>query len=58
MSACSAETLEICAPLAQARARNRAGFIACIERGVASGELSAQTNVVALATVFESFCWG
>ena len=58
MSACSAETLEICAPLAQARARNRAGFIACIERGVASGELSAQTNVVALATVFESFLLG
>ena len=58
MSASSAEAIAICAPLAAARARNRAGFVACVERGIASGELLAQTSPVALATVFESFLLG
>ena len=56
MNASSAQT--ICAPLAETRARNRAGFIACVERAVASGELVAHTDPVALATVFESFLLG
>ena len=58
MSASSPQTLEICAPLAQARARNRAGFIACVERGINAAELSAHTDPVALATVFDSFLLG
>ena len=58
MSACSPQTLAICAPLAQARARNRAGFIACVERSISTGELSAQLDPIALATGFESFLLG
>ena len=58
MSACTPQTLAICAPLAQARARNRAGFIACVERGISAEELSVNTDPVALATVFESFLLG
>ncbi|MGO2486414.1 MAG: TetR/AcrR family transcriptional regulator [Pseudomonas taetrolens] len=58
LSACSPETVAICAPLAAARARNRAGFLACVERGMASSELTAQTDAAALATLFESFLLG
>ena len=58
MSACTPQTLAICAPLAEARARNRAGFIACVERGINTAELSEHTDPVALATVFESFLLG
>ena len=58
MSACSVETMAVCAPLAEARARNRAGFIACVKRAVASGELVPHTNPLALATVFDSFLLG
>ena len=58
MSASSAQAVAISAPLAEARARNRAGFIACVERAIREGELAAQTDPRALATVFESFLLG
>lgn len=44
--------------LATARARNRAGIVACIERGVALQELDPGTDVAALAGAFESFLLG
>jgi AcrR family transcriptional regulator len=46
------------AALAAARARNRAGIVACIERGLALQELDPATDVTALATAFESFLLG
>ncbi|UXL40269.1 MULTISPECIES: TetR/AcrR family transcriptional regulator [Pseudomonas] len=58
MSASSAQTLAICAPLVEARVRSRAAFIACVERGIAAGELSEQTDPTTLAAVFECFLLG
>ena len=58
MSAPTAEHAAVAAPLTASRARTRAGFVHCVERGMASGELSAQTDGVALAAVFDSFLSG
>ncbi|MCU1737985.1 MULTISPECIES: TetR/AcrR family transcriptional regulator [unclassified Pseudomonas] len=44
--------------LARSRAQTRAGMIFCVERGVESGELRLETNIRALATVFDSFLLG
>lgn len=46
------------AALAAARARNRAGIVACIERGMALQELDPATDVTALAGAFEGFLLG
>ena len=40
------------------RARTGAGLLACVERGIADGELRPDTDPRALATVFESFLLG
>ncbi|MBK5417314.1 TetR/AcrR family transcriptional regulator [Pseudomonas sp. TH31] len=58
MHTCSAQPTAVSAPLAEARARNRAGIIACIERGIAQGELQADTDTCALAAMFDSFLLG
>ncbi|WP_144640047.1 TetR/AcrR family transcriptional regulator [Bordetella genomosp. 13] len=58
MSAPSAEHAEVTAPLTRSRARTRAGITACVQRGVDSGELRPDTDVRALATVFDSFLLG
>ncbi|GAB3484055.1 TetR/AcrR family transcriptional regulator [Azotobacter salinestris] len=58
MSACSEESKIISQPLAKARALNRAGMVACIERAVASGELPSTVVPEALAAVFDSFLLG
>jgi AcrR family transcriptional regulator len=58
MSACSHESTTISQPLAEARALNRAGMVACIERAIASKELPATVVPDALATVFDSFLLG
>lgn len=58
LSACTDESKIISQPLAQARATNRAGIVACIERAVAAGELAATVAPDALATVFDSFLLG
>ncbi|MGK5071284.1 HTH-type transcriptional repressor ComR [compost metagenome] len=58
MSAPTAEHADVAAPLAQSRARTRAGFVRCVERGVASGELLAGTDSASLAAVFDSFLSG
>ncbi len=58
MSSCSDESRVISQPLSQARALNRAGMVACIERAMASQELPATIEPQALATVFDSFLLG
>lgn len=58
LSACTDESKIISQPLAQARASNRAGIMACIERAIAAGELPATVVPDALATVFDSFLLG
>lgn len=46
------------AGLTAARARNRAGILACVRRGIAQQELDPDTDVAALASVLESFLLG
>ncbi|OEZ51374.1 HTH-type transcriptional repressor ComR [Janthinobacterium sp. MP5059B] len=58
MSAPTAEHAAVAAPLTQSRARTRAGFVRCVERGMASGDLSGDMDAVALASVFDSFLSG
>jgi AcrR family transcriptional regulator len=58
MHTCSAQPTAVSAPLAEARARNRAGIIACIERAIAQGELPVTTDTKALAAMFDSFLLG
>jgi len=58
LSACSEESKAISEPLAQARAMNRAGIVACIERALAAGELAPTVVPDALATAFDSFLLG
>ncbi|WP_338107398.1 TetR/AcrR family transcriptional regulator [Janthinobacterium lividum] len=58
MSAPTAEHTAVAAPLTQSRARTRAGFVHCVERGMASGDLSGDMDAVALASVFDSFLSG
>jgi len=48
----------VVAPLTRSRARTRAGIAACVQRGVDSGELRLDTEVRALAAVFDSFLLG
>ena len=52
------ENAAVTAALTAARARNRDGILACVQRGVARQELDAATDVIALASVFESFLLG
>ncbi len=58
MSAPSEKNAAITEPLTRSRARTRAGISACIERGIASGELRTGTNIASLTTVFDSFLLG
>lgn len=58
MSAPSLHNAAIARPLHDARALTRAGIADCVRRGVATGELRADTDTEALATVFDSFLTG
>lgn len=58
MSAPSEEHAAVTKPLTRSRARTRAGITACVQRGIDSGELRADTDTRALATVFDSFLLG
>jgi AcrR family transcriptional regulator len=58
MSAPSPEHAAVTQSLTQSRTRTRAGITACIERGIASGELAPKTEVRSLAAVFDSFLIG
>ncbi|ANN77472.1 TetR/AcrR family transcriptional regulator [Bordetella flabilis] len=58
MSAPSEENAAVTAPLTRSRTRTRAGITACVQRGIDSGELRADTDARALATVFDAFLMG
>ena len=58
MSAPTAEHALVAAPLTASRARTRAGFVRCVERAVAAGDLPADTDAGALAAVFDGFLSG
>lgn len=58
MSACSEESRAISEPLARARSSNRAAMLACIERAIATGDLSETAVPESIATVFDSFLLG
>ncbi|MEK6346004.1 MAG: TetR/AcrR family transcriptional regulator [Burkholderia sp.] len=58
MSACGPDTAAALEPLLASQARTRAGIAACVERGVASGELRTDLDTRALVTVFDSFLLG
>lgn len=58
MSAPSKQNAAVTAPLTRSRARTRAGFLACIQRGIDRGELRCDVNAHALATVFDAFLLG
>lgn len=56
MCAPSAEFAAVVQPLTASRERTRAGLRHCVQRGIASGELSPDAQ--GLATVFDSFLLG
>lgn len=58
ISAGSAESRAASQPLADARAFNRAGIVACVRRAIAAGELAEDTAAEAVAAVFDSFMLG
>jgi AcrR family transcriptional regulator len=58
MSAPTPEHADVTKPLTASRQRTRAGFVHCVERGIASGELSATTDARSLACVFDGFLVG
>lgn len=58
MSAPTPEHAAVAEPLAQSRARSRAGFVRCVERGIASGELSAAADPHFVGAVFDAFLLG
>jgi AcrR family transcriptional regulator len=58
MSACSPENAAVTSSLTASRERTRAGILACVERGIASGALAPDTDPHALAAVFDSFLLG
>lgn len=58
MSAPSKEHATVTEPLTRSRARTRSGIARCVKRGIDRGELRADTDVNALATVFDAFLLG
>lgn len=58
MSAPTPEHAAVAKPLAESRQRTRSGFLRCVERGIAGGELRPDTDARSLATVFDSFLVG
>lgn len=58
MSAPSPDNSGVTEALTRSRARTRAGIRACVERGVANGELVADTDISSVATAFDSFLTG
>ncbi|HBO0810584.1 TetR/AcrR family transcriptional regulator [Pseudomonas aeruginosa] len=58
MSAPTPEHAHVAKPLAVSRARTFAGFIRCVERGIAMGELAEDANARAIGNAFNSFLLG
>ncbi len=52
------EHAHVAKPLAISRSRTHAGFVRCVERGIATGELSKGTDAQALGAAFNSFLLG
>lgn len=57
-SNCTPDNRHVDDALAADRAENRLGIETCIKRAIGSGELSRNTNVSGLATVFHTFLMG
>ncbi len=57
-STCSPESRHLQALLAGERGRNRAAMLACVERGVAAGDLPRGADAGALATTFDTVLVG
>ncbi|MHC1479862.1 TetR/AcrR family transcriptional regulator [Frateuria aurantia] len=58
LSAVLPEHADVTEPLTRSRARTRAGFLACVQRGIKLGQLPADTQARPLAMVFDSFLLG
>ncbi|VVN65065.1 TetR/AcrR family transcriptional regulator [Pseudomonas fluorescens] len=58
MSAPSPENARVADALTRSRVRTRTGILACVERGIRSGELPDTVHAPAMATVFDSFLQG
>lgn len=58
MSAPTADHAHVAQPLAASRARTHEGFVRCVKRAIAAGELAKETDARALATAFNSFLLG
>lgn len=58
MSASRPEHAHVAEPLTTSRLRTHAGFVRCVERGIATGELSEETDAQAMGTMFNSFLLG
>lgn len=58
MSAPTPEYAHVVKPLSDSRARTLEGFVHCVERGIAAGELSAKTDARSLGITFNGFLLG
>ncbi|CAI0935000.1 TetR/AcrR family transcriptional regulator [Serratia grimesii] len=58
MSGGADEHAAVLKPLTDSRQRTLNGFIHCIQRGIATGELVKQTDPAVIATLFDSFLLG
>ncbi|MEJ2801652.1 TetR/AcrR family transcriptional regulator [Comamonadaceae bacterium PP-2] len=58
MSAPTPEHAHLAKPLTASRARTLQGFVRCVERGIAAGELSGRTDARSLGVAFNSFLLG
>lgn len=58
LSAVRPEHVSVVEPLTRSRARTRAGFLACVQRGIRQGALAPDTKARPLAMVFDSFLLG
>ncbi len=58
MSGGADEHAAVLKPLTDSRQRTLNGFVHCIQRGIASGELGKQTDSAVIATLFDSFLLG
>ena len=58
MSAATPEHAHIAKPLTVSRSRTLKGFVRCVERGIAMGELSEETDARSMGIAFNSFLLG
>lgn len=58
MSTPTPENAHMAKPLTASRSRTLQGFVRCVERGIATGELSKKTDARSMGTTFNSFLLG